>query len=56
MAPSKKEPERQNKQLLMRVSEGFLSKVDDWRAKHRPILSRTEAIRLLVEQALSSKR
>lgn len=44
--------EQQTERLQMRVSPSFLEKVDEWRAGQRPLPSRSEAIRLLVEIAL----
>jgi hypothetical protein len=43
----------QTERLQMRVSKGFLKSVDDWRRKQEDLPSRSEAIRRLVEQALS---
>lgn len=43
----------QDRLFQMRVNDEFLAIVDEWRAKQRPILSRSEAIRRLVEQALA---
>lgn len=34
--------------LQVRVTSGFLDKLDGWRAKQRPILSRSEAVRVIV--------
>jgi hypothetical protein len=36
----------------MRVASSFLAKVDDWRVKLRPVPSRSEAVRMLVEFAM----
>lgn len=35
--------------------ETWIARVDDWRSQQRPLPSRSEAIRLLVEDALKSK-
>src|SRR3546814_2111562 len=39
----------------MRASPEWLAKIDDWRTKRRPVLSRAEAIRQLVDRALRSE-
>jgi hypothetical protein len=44
----------QDHPFQMRVSEEFLKAIDKWRAKHRPLVSRAEAIRRLVEFGLKS--
>ena len=41
--------------VAMRVDDSFLSKLDTWRRQQPDILTRTEAVRRLVDQALSSK-
>jgi hypothetical protein len=41
--------------LQMRVDDEFIAIVDEWRAAQRPIPSRTEAIRRLVELGVSAK-
>lgn len=46
--------EQQTERLQMRVAPSFLAKVDEWRASQRPLPSRSEAIRMLVEAALRS--
>jgi hypothetical protein len=38
----------------MRVSQAFLTMLDDWRRTQTPIPSRAEAVRFLVETAISS--
>jgi len=42
-----------NHPFQMRVSPEWLAKIDDWRASQRPVPSRAEAIRRLVEKGLS---
>jgi hypothetical protein len=49
-----KHPEK-NRLLQMRVSGDFLRTVDDWRRKQPELPSRSEAIRRLVQQALTSR-
>lgn len=44
-----------DKVLQMRVSEDWLAIIDDWRAAQRPVPSRAEAIRRLVEFALAAE-
>jgi hypothetical protein len=46
----------QTERLDMRVERRFLASIDDWRARQRPILTRSEAIRALVFRALASDR
>lgn len=40
----------------MRVEPDFLDTLDDWRANQRPILNRSEAIRVLVSKALEHEK
>ncbi len=40
--------------VQMRFAEEFLAKIDDWRRVQPDLPSRTESIRRLVDQALSS--
>jgi hypothetical protein len=47
--------QQQTEQFLMRTSKEFLQKLDDWRSQQRPILSRSEAMRRIVDQSLSPK-
>ncbi|MFK8034852.1 MAG: hypothetical protein AB8B94_11965 [Hyphomicrobiales bacterium] len=42
-----------DKTFQMRVSEEFLKKIDDWRRQQPEIPSRSEAIRILVDEALN---
>ena len=42
-----------DKQFQMRASADFLARIDDWRREQPDIPSRAEAIRRLVEIALS---
>jgi hypothetical protein len=48
--------EEQTERFQMRVSPSFLKIIDEWRRKQLDLPSRAEAIRRLVEQALSGKR
>jgi hypothetical protein len=41
--------------MQMRVSAEFLQTIDDWRSKQSDNLSRTEAIRRIVEQFLAAE-
>ncbi|MGD9968740.1 MAG: hypothetical protein AB7T59_19635 [Hyphomonadaceae bacterium] len=41
-----------DKPYQIRLSERFWSEVDDWRALQRPVPTRAEAVRLLVETGL----
>lgn len=42
-----------DKTFQMRVSDDFLKKIDDWRRQQPEIPSRSEAIRMLVDEALN---
>lgn len=44
--------EEQTERFQMRVSKGFLQKVDDWRRKEPDLPPRAEAIRRMVEQVV----
>jgi hypothetical protein len=46
----------QDRLFQMRVSEGFLRTVDDWRRNQTDLPSRAEAIRRMVELAAKMKR
>jgi hypothetical protein len=46
----------QDRLFQMRVSEGFLRTVDDWRRNQIDLPSRAEAIRRMVELAAKMKR
>jgi len=46
----------QDRPFQMRVSEGFLRTVDDWRRVQTDLPSRAEAIRRMVELAAKMKR
>jgi hypothetical protein len=39
----------------MRTTDEFLASLDDWRAGHRPVLSRAEAIHRLVAFAIKKQ-
>jgi hypothetical protein len=47
---------RKGRPLQLYATNAFIQQLDEWRAKQRPIPNRSEAIRLLVEQALADKR
>lgn len=51
----KQDSDNKDKAFQMRVSEAFLRKVDDWRVKLRPVPSRAEAIRMLVDLGVTVK-
>ena len=42
--------------IRMRVSAEYVAGIDEWRAKQRPIPSRSEAIRRLTAMALSKAK
>lgn len=44
------------KRLQLVVPETWEARVDEWRAKRRPIPNRSEAIRILVDLAISLDR
>jgi hypothetical protein len=48
--------EQNDKVFQMRVSEGFLRRLDDWRREQPDIPSRADSIRKLVDLALGSER
>lgn len=47
--------ELKSTRFIMSVEPSFLERVDDWRAVQRPVPSRAEAIRRLVEFAMSAE-
>jgi hypothetical protein len=49
MAPKK------TQHFQMRTTEEFLAMVDNWRVRHRPVLSRAEAIHRLVTGAIKAE-
>jgi hypothetical protein len=56
MAKKSRPRGRQDRPFQMRVSEGFLRMVDDWRRVQTDIPSRAEAIRRLVELGTTVKK
>lgn len=46
---------KNDRQLQMRVSDEFLSKVDEWRRKQPDLPPRTEAIRRMVDLVVLAK-
>ena len=52
--PPKLETGTPTKRLQLVVPESWEARVDEWRAKQRPIPNKSEAIRMLVDQALSA--
>lgn len=48
--------EPNDKLFQMRTSDTFLAKIDDWRTQQRPVPSRAEAVRQLVEIALGGAK
>lgn len=51
-APRKRAP-KTGTPVLTRFQDELLSRIEEWRAEQRPIPSTPEAVRRLVEQALS---
>jgi hypothetical protein len=49
-------PGRSGRPFQMRVTDEFFAVIDKWRSEQRPIPTRSEAIRRLVDQALKVKR
>lgn len=45
-------PGRKGRPLQLYALDEFLGRLDEWRARQRPIPSRSEAIRLLLEKVL----
>jgi len=54
--PPKLENGEETERVQMLAPATWVQRVDDWRAKMRPIPSRAEAIRILVDQALGRER
>lgn len=50
---SKLDKEAATKRLQLAVPETWEARVDEWRAKQRPIPNKSEAIRILVDLAIS---
>lgn len=48
-------PVKYNRPFMMRVDAGFLAKLDDLRVAERPVKSRSDYIRKLVEEAKASE-
>ena len=42
--------------FVLRLPDDLVARVDDWRVKRRPIPSKAEAIRQLVERALDDSK
>ena len=40
------------KHISFKHSDGFIERLDDWRSKRRPILSRSAAIKLMCEERM----
>jgi hypothetical protein len=51
----KMEREKVDQRVTLVTRKSWLEAVDLWRSQHRPILSRNEAIRRLVDQALAAE-
>ena len=47
--------ELQNQFLGIKVSADFLNAIDDWRSEKRPILNRSEAVRVLTIKGLETE-
>ena len=50
------EREQKTHQMQMRVDPSFLDTLDDWRASQRPVLTRSEAVRILCLQAIALQK
>lgn len=50
------EREQKTHQMQMRADPGFLDALDDWRAAQRPVLTRSEAVRVLCLRAISAEK
>ena len=53
--PGRPSTNPQDRPFQMRVSDGFLRLVDDWRRRQKDLPSRAEAIRRLVELGTKQK-
>jgi hypothetical protein len=51
---TKKFEERRRSTFQMRVDAKFMTDIEDWRARQRPIPSLTEAIKILVAKGLKA--
>lgn len=51
MMPPKSDKKKERR-VVLRSDDEWIARIDDWRGKRRPIVSLSEAIRLLVEKAL----
>ena len=52
--PSKLEIGTETRKIHLAVPKTWVDKIDEWRAKQRPIPNKSEAIRVLVEHALEA--
>jgi hypothetical protein len=53
--PPKLEEGSETKRLQIVAPASWVDRVDEWRAKHRPIPTKSEAIRVLVDLALEGE-
>jgi Arc/MetJ-type ribon-helix-helix transcriptional regulator len=53
--PSKLEIGTETTKIHLAVPKTWVDKIDEWRAKQRPIPNKSEAIRVLVERALEAE-
>ena len=53
--PSKLEIGTETRKIHLAVPKTWDDKIDEWRAKQRPIPNKSEAIRVLVERALEAE-
>ena len=53
--PSKLETGTETTKIHLAVPKTWVDKIDEWRAKQRPIPNKSEAIRVLVEHALEAE-
>ena len=53
--PSKLEIGTETTKIHLAVPKTLVDKIDEWRAKQRPIPNKSEAIRVLVERAMEAE-
>lgn len=52
--PPKLDDKSPTARIYMLAPEAWVARIDEWRAQRRPIPTRSEAIRLLVDEALEA--
>jgi metal-responsive CopG/Arc/MetJ family transcriptional regulator len=52
--PPRLEPGTTTERIQLKAPASWVERIDEWRAQRRPIPTRNEAIRMLVDQALDA--